>query len=118
MAAWSTTLNKPPDLVVGDLNMTEKLPNYRSPSRQLRICLEALGLHSSWHTVSGEQFGSESQITYTHYATHIDYCFVSKRLRVADCFVPNTNDLFAGIPNGTPLDHYPVVCDLACVNEV
>ena len=106
-------LAEPPDLVVGDLNMSEALSvDLARASRRMRESLDALGLRSAWHVTKDEAFGSESQITYTHFKTHIDYCFVRKSLQIDDCSIHEVSNLFTHIPNSAPLDHFPVVCDL------
>ncbi|WP_409304067.1 hypothetical protein [Peribacillus sp. SCS-155] len=100
-------------IIMGDFNLDKRVSSSYTGvggyTKMMEI-FENYGLKSCYHSISREEYGSESQATYYHYGKsdkpfHLDYCFVSQDI------LPRMNQFYIGTAKEfLPFsDHVPLV---------
>lgn len=110
LAPW---LSHDRSVVVGDLNNWAKWDTPRGTNNlnAIRGKLEHLGLLSAYHSMTGDSFGAEREMTHFFQKNlaksyHIDYCFVHRSMQVLKATVPPFSEW-----RGRS-DHVPLIVDL------
>lgn len=83
---YESLIQNGPVIIMGDFNLDKRVPSSYTGIggyKKMMELFESYGLISCYHSISKEEFGSESQATYYHYGKidkpfHLDYCLVSQ----------------------------------------